>query len=256
MNSLVFRGYTYFRHALRSVRSKRGFGVHSPFAFEFITEVLNPTSDAGFYCFDAIEQLRYQLYERPNSLTLNNGQTRTLAKIAKTSASTTKDGQILFRCARYTHSQNIIELGTSLGLGSAYLASHSSKAQLYTIDHDTKVQEIAQENLKTLHLKNVRFINENFQEGLKKLLNPSFSLDLAFIDGHHQGEATQHYYQMLLPHTHKDSLLIFHDIHWSEDMYQAWRNILKDEHISTSFECYNMGFVFLNPELNKAHYYA
>ena len=40
----------YFRRAARS----RGFGVHSPFAYTFITEVLHPSPCYAYYAYDVV----------------------------------------------------------------------------------------------------------------------------------------------------------------------------------------------------------
>lgn len=256
MKHLIFRLNSYLKHSLRSFRSKKGYGVHSPFAFSFITEIINPDTSSYYYCYEQIEHLRYKLKDDSKAIKLIDGKQTTVSKVASRSATTAKDGQILFRTALYCKSKHILELGTSLGIGSAYMACNKNSVKLYTIDHHKELQALAQENLKSLGLKSIQFINDSFEHGLKKLLSPGFKVDLAFIDGHHMGDATLHYFNTILPFTHKSSLIIFHDIHWSKDMYTAWMSILKNEKITASFECYNMGIVFLNPELNKEHYYA
>lgn len=40
------------------LRTRRGFGVHSPFAFEFITHVLNPGNGYAYYAEDAVRDLK------------------------------------------------------------------------------------------------------------------------------------------------------------------------------------------------------
>ncbi len=253
---LFFRLFAAIRHYLRSLSSKKGYGIHSPFAFSFITDILSPESTSAFYCFDSIEKLRYKNYQRQDSFIRKDGRKVILGREIRKSATPAKDGQILFRTALFQQSRNILELGTSLGFGTAYLAAHHSKARVISIDHDAKVQSFAKNNLEELGIVNVKLLNASFDDELEKQLNLLGTVDLIFFDGNHKREATLRYFNTSLPFITNKSIFIFHDIHWSHDMYQAWQEIYNNDKVSASFELMNMGLVFFDPELNKEHFYA
>jgi len=256
IQQITFRVFAYTRHALRSLKSKKGYGVHSPFAFDFITSIINPESISYYYCFSKIEQLRRQCEQDHKKLTLANGKASSLLKIARQSASPSKDGQLLFRTALAVKAKRIIELGTSIGLGTSYLASASKESQVISIDHNASVLEIAKRNIKSLGINNVSFIQESIDTALIKALKQLKTVDLVFLDGNHVGEATKQYFNTAKEFTHSGSVFIFHDIHWSKDMYDAWVEITKDNKVSSVIECYNVGFVFFNRELKPQHFYA
>ena len=44
------------------------------------------------------------------------------------------------------------------------------------------------------------------------------------------------------------------DIHWSIDMYRAWRTIIKGMEVSLSLELFNTGVVFIGYNIQKNHY--
>lgn len=254
MQHVFFRIHTYITHQLKTIRSRKGYGIHSPFAYDFIRDIINPEKSSYFYCYDAIERLRYRLRLNNKRIILDNGDYSTVKRVAKTSASPNRDGQLLFRTSLFMQSKAILELGTSLGLGTAYLSCANQAAKVISVDHNASVQNIAKENAKLLKLNNITFINGKFVDKLPSILKGIEKLDLMFCDGHHQGDATLDYFNLTKERSHAQSVFIFHDIHWSKDMYQAWLEIIKDPLVSLSIECYNCGFIFFNPELNKQHY--
>ena len=256
MQNLFFRIRSYIAHRLKTIKSRRGYGVHSPYAFNFIRTIINPETPSYFYCFNQIEQLRYRLRHNKEKVILDNGKTAFVKTIAKTSASPLHDGQLLFRTALFMQSKTLIELGTSLGISTAYLACTNKKAKVISIDHNIVIQNLAKHNANELKIKNIEFVNGKFEEALPSILKGIVKLDFVFFDGHHIGDATLRYFDIAKAKSHAQSIFIFHDIHWSKDMHQAWSSIVSDPLVSLSIECYNLGFIFFNPELNKKHYCA
>ncbi len=256
MFNLPFRLYAFSRHKLKTIKSSKGYGIHSPFAFNLLTEVLKPETSAYYYCFDNIEKQRNHNLSDYSKITLENGKRRTISSLCKSSSTPRKDGQLLFRLGLAMNSQKIIETGTSLGFGTAYLAGFSSKATVSTIDYDNSCLKYASKNLEALHISNVHFIHNSIDQALPDILKKYGSIDYIFYDGNHTSTATLDYFHMALPYTHAQSVFVFHDIHWSKDMYKAWGCIIKDKHITLSLELYNCGIVFFDPNLNKQHFRA
>lgn len=256
MNHILFRIGSYMRHYLRSIISKRGYGIHSPFAFNLVTNIINVDDPCYYYCFHKIEKLRSSISRKKKQIFRLNNRSTSLGRIAQTSASPTKDGQRLMRLAVHMRARKVIELGTSLGFGTAYLACSNSKASISTIDYEQEIQENAKKHIAKLEIENVTFINDRFSNALPKLLEEFQQVDLIFFDGDHRGKATEDYFNIALPYTHAHSVFIFHDIHWSKDMYKSWLKITQNPQVSISIECYNLGIVFFNPEHQKQHFYA
>jgi predicted O-methyltransferase YrrM len=123
----------YFRYYLTAANGN-GHGTHSPFVFDFITKVLNDKEQ--YPAYDPIESLRTRLLTDKTTLQIRDlgagpanpsaTNTRTIASIAKNAAKPRKLGQLLYRVAAHYKPATILELGTSLGLSTAYLASGAS----------------------------------------------------------------------------------------------------------------------------------
>ncbi len=252
----TFRIFTAIHHFLRTIRSKNGFGIHSPFAFSFITDVLNPSEKSYYYSFQNIEKMRQNLLSLKKDINLKNKTKVSINKVANTSATNMQHSQMLFRIALAQKSRNIIELGTSLGISSAYLASTSQKAQVYTIDHDAALQQIAKVSHNILELENITYISGDFKDCLSKELENLKSIDLIYFDGDNNADEIIKLFNTALPYASDKTVFIFHNIHWSKNMYQAWQNIYSHNNITASFELYDMGIIFFNKELKKQHFYA
>ena len=257
MNQKVYQIKQYARH-LMNAKSKLGHGVHSPFVYELIEQVFN--HEGQYYSFTKIEQLREQLLKDKTVIEIEDfgaGSTQTknnkrsIASIASSALLEAKHSQLLFRLVNRFQPKNIIELGTSLGITSAYLASACKNAQVYTFEGSPDVAKIAKRNLNHLEVKNIQLITGEFDKKLPKTLELINSVELAFIDGNHRYEPTLRYFEMLLEKSTLNSVFIFDDIYWSEGMTKAWKEIIARPEITVSIDVYRMGIIFFRKESPK-----
>ena len=244
----------YIRYKLHASNAK-GHGVHSPFVYEFIRKVL--LDKRRFYSYDAIESCRNKLLHDTRELQLEDfgagsrikkTNRRLVKEIASSSLKPKKFSQLLFRIVNYYRPANILELGTSLGVTSAYLASANTEANLVTMEGAIEVAAIAKDIFEQLGLKNIRIITGNFDETLPAFLNEQEGLDLIFIDGNHRYEPTLRYFEWLLPKTNESSIFIFDDIHWSEEMELAWKQVQDHPSVTVTIDLFFIGLVFFRKE--------
>ncbi|HEY6974839.1 MAG TPA: SAM-dependent methyltransferase, partial [Chitinophagaceae bacterium] len=59
-----------YLHYWLTASNGKGHGIHSPFVFRFITQVLNDNRE--YYCFSTIEKLRHQLKYNRSEITLED----------------------------------------------------------------------------------------------------------------------------------------------------------------------------------------
>lgn len=157
----------------------------------------------------------------------------------------------MYRMAKHYQCKNILELGTSLGITTAYLASADPEATVITMEGADAVADIAQRNFNEVGLKNIEIVRGNFDETLRGVLQKMPAIDLAFIDGNHQQEPTERYFEQLLPHIHNNTLLIFDDIHWSSGMEAAWKNIIAQESVVCDIDLFYIGIVSFRKEFKE-----
>jgi Methyltransferase domain len=253
----------YLRYWLTAANGK-GHGVHSPFVFDFIKFVLRDKK--YYYCYGPIEQLRQQLLKTDDVIevedfgagsTVIKSNRRVVKAMAKSSLKPKKFAQLLFRIVNHylpadgsqqSGPQTIVELGTSFGITTAYLASGNNKALVYTCEGAASIANIAQQNFNALGLSNTILLQGDFAKTLPVLLESLQQIDLAFVDGNHRKAPTLQYFEQLLPKTHATSILIFDDIHWSAEMEEAWQTIKAHPAVTLTIDLFFIGLVFVNTD--------
>lgn len=255
MYSPVRLALKYVKYLL-SAKNGKGHGIHSPFVFDLVTSVLN--DKGNYYCYEPIEDLRKILLKRKSMVEVvdlgagsRKGTTRQrkVCDIARNALKPPKYSKLLFRLANYFKSTTIVELGTSLGITSCYLASVKHNERVFTLEGVPGIAALAKEHFDALGLGNIELVQGNFDETLKEVLEKAGKVDLAYIDGNHRYEPTLRYFEQILPYLHAGSLVVFDDIHWSSEMEQAWKKIKADKRITLTIDLFFIGLVFVNPSI-------
>lgn len=252
----------FIRYYFNSSNGK-GHGMHSPFIFHFITKVLNDQQHYAVY--DTVECLRGKLLNDQALLTvedmgagssLSKTNTRTVASIARTAAKPKKFGQLLYRMAKAYQPATILELGTSLGMSSSYLALGNTGSSVITMEGAKEVAAVARNNFQQVGLTNITIEEGNFDMILPKVLIALPVVDFAFIDGNHRQEPTERYFRKILPHINNDSIVVFDDIHWSKEMEQAWETIKSDPTVRCTVDLFFIGIVFFRQEFKEKQHFV
>jgi len=247
----------------------KGHGVHSPFVFEFITEVLNDSR--AYYCYGDIEKLREHLKYDDTEIILDDfgagskfhsSYKRKVADITKSSLKSKKFAQLLFLIINFYFSKKspervvtILELGTSLGITTAYLASANNNYKVVTMEGARALAGIAKKNFQRLRLSNIEVVEGNFDDSLPVIINQLSVIDFAFIDGNHRKEPTIRYFNEIMAKTETHSILVFDDIHWSKEMEEAWKCIKDYPSVTLSVDLFFIGIVFFRKEQRaKRHF--
>jgi predicted O-methyltransferase YrrM len=245
-----------------SASNGRGHGIHSPFVFEFITKVLNDKTN--YPAYDEIEALRKKMLLDKTVLTVedfgagsavNKSNRRTICSIASNAVKSKKYGQLLFRMVKQYEPKTILELGTSLGITTSYLASADPDAKVVTMEGARSVVKKAKDNFDSLKIKNVQAVEGDFEKTLPTVVSGVSAIDFAFFDGNHQKEPTEKYFRQILDKVHNDSILIFDDIHWSNEMEEAWNTIQQEESVRCTIDLFFMGIVFFKQEFKEKQYF-
>jgi len=166
-------------------------------------------------------------------------------------------GQALFRLVNWlgTYEKRpleILELGTSLGITTAYLAAANSRNRVMTMEGSGAVLKVAQGVWKALKLENIEWVEGNVDDTL--LIHARERLDMAYVDANHTYEATLRYVNALLPRMNEKGVIVLDDIHYSEQMEQAWKELKDDKRVTTSMDLYHVGLLFVDPHYLKRHY--
>ena len=238
--------------------SKNRHGVHSPFVYDLVTKCFN---DKKIYPeYEILKSHRKALRSDPSMVEMKDfgqgsrvfkGNARKVSAVVKNAGMRKKRQKLLFRMAKYFKSENILELGTSLGLGTLALSLSNEFSAIHTVEGCPNTLLKAQEYFEKFNLHNIQIHQKLFSEFLE---NTSEKFDLIFIDGDHNGERTLGYFHSLLKNVHNDSVIIFDDIYWSRDMTAAWQQIIANENVTVSIDTFQWGLVFFRKEQIKEHF--
>lgn len=248
----------YIKHRLTA---KSRHGTHSPFVYKLTDEVIYDFSRKKVY--EDIEAQRKKLLRDDRLITvtdlgagshLNKNRTKKVREIAKNALKTPYLAQLIYRLAVDQRPKNIIELGTCLGITTAYLAKARPEANVLTIEGCPETAAIAYQNFHELDLKNIELQVGNFNELLPVAIAAADQLDFVYIDGNHTKEATINYFNWCLPKVTEDTLLIFDDIYWSEGMKSAWEEIKNHPQVTVTVDLFWIGLVYFRKGQVKEHF--
>jgi len=282
-NVYLYRVSSWLKHQL-TARNTGGHGVHSPYLFEWVRMVMSDKNT--YYVWDEIEELRQEMLKDTRELEFvdygsgklkgENGERRRVCDIARGSLARRKDAQLLARLVGWLgrplltspsrggigdeasedrKGLTIVELGTSLGVTTAYLAAMDSRNKVLTYEGCPAVAEVARANWEKLGLSNIAcVVGEITVDSLQLAVDRLSGIDVAFIDANHTYEATLTYFNALASRVHEKSVVVVDDIHYNEDMEKAWKAICADERVTTTMDLYRMGLVFFDKHYWRKHY--
>jgi predicted O-methyltransferase YrrM len=232
-------------------------GIDSPFVHDFIDNCL-------FIKLNASDQKRLKaLFEKLKNSTQKIeiqdfgagskklGSKRKVTDIFKMSSSKGKYGELLYRLAKHYGPKEMLEFGTSLGVGTTYLALGAPNSNITTVEACPNTRTVALTNFAALN--NIDSQLGTFSDFLDQLPKDK-QFDMIFIDGHHDGHALLDYLQRLQQHSHDETLFILDDIRWSDPMKSAWNAIVTDSRFHLTIDLFRVGIVMRREKQEKGHF--
>ena len=280
----LYRAKSWLRHQLTAWNTG-GEGVHSPYLFEWVRMVMMDKN--AYYIWGEIERCREKMLRDKRELEFvdygsgklkgengklkgANGERRRVCDIARRSLAKRKYAQMLSRlvnwlgashslengsgtaCSLEFRGLTIVELGTSLGVTTAYMAAMDSRNRVVTFEGCEAVANMARENWKALNINNIECRVGEID--VEELVRDIEHLDVAFIDANHTYVSTCEYFDVLAGKVREKSVIVVDDIHYSEEMEKAWKAICADERVTSTIDLYQMGLVFFDKHYWKRHY--
>ncbi|MGB8376397.1 MAG: class I SAM-dependent methyltransferase [Salegentibacter sp.] len=272
------------------LQSQNQHGLHSPFVYDLVSECFYDKKKYTEY--KTLKEFRKDLLRNEEEITVTDfgagsrvfkSDRRKVKEIARHVGISEKRARFLFRLVNYLICRNVLELGTSLGIGTSALAANRS-TMVTSIEGCPETARIARQQFQKFGLENIELRVGQFENVLEEIIGaenipeekwkvesgeriekrqekrdkrketPNRKFDLVYFDGNHQKEATLSYFHQLLPAAHNDSVFIFDDIHWSPGMEEAWEVIKKHPSVKVSIDTFHLGLVFFRREQVKQHF--
>jgi predicted O-methyltransferase YrrM len=253
----LFTVIKYIKYSLFSGH-KTGHGIHSPFVFNLVTRVFRNKTDK--FIVLTVETLRKNLLSGKSEIMVEDygkgsdklkSNLRKVADITRYSTVPKKYGKLLANMAEEFGSPSIIELGTSIGISTMYMALANPDAIVYTIEGSPEISGIARTNFENSNLENIKSFTGTFENVFPEVLYEVKQPGLVFIDGNHRKEPLLNYFYKIAGGSVEDTVVIIDDIYNSKEMAEAWTIIKEHNKVSLTIDIFRMGMVFFRKGMTR-----
>ena len=223
--------------ALRRYNRSKGFGIHSPFAFNFVLKVLRERSQ--YYAYDNLHSSHW------------NVSRLTTAKERRNLISY-KYAKMIFRITCYFNPQSILQIGTSHGIVSTALLNVSSSSHLYVYlgeGHHAKTYEllIGSEESRITKYNDVIDALDNYQ----KLLNDA---NPPFVIINHIDKENKKIIKTALDVVKNEGIIIICNINRNKIVRDSWNEIKSSMQQGMSFSNDKIGVIVGYKHLPLQHF--
>ncbi len=229
--------------------------IHSPFMYKFVSQLFD--FNKTYYDDYRLGELRKLLLNDKATIQIKDlgaGNrdlvTKTVSEVLRKSSSNKLKCKLLRNIVLFYKPKGILELGTNLGIATAYLATASRSTTVTSVEGSETLAKIANDNMKRLRLENVDIIQSSFDDFFDTEPSSLFHTELVYLDGNHRYESTLNYFDKLWNGYPKIKAIILDDINWSEGMKKAWTEISNKRNVH-SLDIYKMGVAFRNRDISE-----
>lgn len=214
----------YLNKGVRRLRHRKGFGVHSPFAFSIITDVIE-------------EKSAYYAYAN---------MSRTYGAKAPIPF---KVACLLLRLANHFKARRILEVSCDGGYSILPVLLTDSRNAIISIADSRQKKD----TLKLLSWYKERFGQLTFFESLSFVAD-DYRADLMIVSSLPPGFTQQDFAQWVLSHTHETSLIFVKGIQPKQPLVDFWDSFFDHESIDITMDLYDYGLAIRKPRFYKQHY--
>lgn len=207
----------------------KGFGVHSPWAYDLIEFVIN--EKLPYYAYDDL----YAFWQKAPDWLPQYPQSR---------------DELMFRLVNRFNPRFIVEIGTGAGVTTGYLASVSRKSRVVTIDMKHPSNKDVARNLKKTG--NISYLTGNVLDTLQDVIDGADANPIDFVHIAHTAQFREAV-GMLMPVMGRDSVMVIGDL-GKKERKEWWKDIIEDPRVGVTFQLSKMGILFFDHTKTKQHY--
>jgi predicted O-methyltransferase YrrM len=234
-------------------------GIHSPFVYKLVDEILNQKVPNSVKLqqnelFRNLKKTKTKInFQEFGAGSKKMDRQRIVSDVFRQSATRGKYAKLIYLLSKNFEHKEILELGTSLGVGTLHLHWGNPSAKITTLEACPNTFAFARKNLQSQCYPNgpINIENTLFKEFIE---TSKTNYDLIFIDGHHNGTALLEYMEALDKNSNERTIFIVDDIRWSKDMLMAWNQLIQNEKYQLSIDFFKMGILMKRPTQMKEHF--
>jgi predicted O-methyltransferase YrrM len=209
-----------------------------------------------YYRFSDIELLRKKLLLKEDTILFpHRGRTRrySVADIAAQKAIRPKQGALLFRLANYFRSQNILQIGASVGLSTLYLTSYAQGVKCIALEKLPAYASIARWVYEKAACASIDLRIGDYSTLLPRILEEMGSVDFVFFNTSREPSGAG-LFNTCVKYAKADTVFVFEGIKDNITMRRLWKTVCTHPEVTVTLDLYSMGIVFFNKKLHKRDY--
>lgn len=156
-------------------------GVHSPFVYDFVDKCLRASVTSSMT--EAMDVLARKLKSDKRIIEIRDfgagskklNTKRKVSDIYRISSSKGRKGRLLNRIVQFYKPGKILELGTSLGIGTISMRTALQNVEVVTVEACTNTRSLALENFEQVGLGGINSIESKFEHYLKMSLKQNLT---------------------------------------------------------------------------------
>lgn len=214
----------YISKGVRKLKHRKGYGVHSPFAYAVITEVIE-------------EKCPYYAYQKLSKL------------YPKDSPVKFKVATLLFRLANRFRARRILEIGCDAGYSQMPLLMVDSRNVIHSVaGADQKRRCLQHLSLFAGFTERVTFIDSI------EALPEDYVADMIVVNGAPASMSPADFAAWLQLHLSERGIFFVRGIQPGRQMESYWDEICECDHIEVTMDLYDYGLAIRQPRFFKQHY--
>ncbi|WP_461632923.1 hypothetical protein [Labilibaculum euxinus] len=237
-------------YRLKAFRRK-GFGIHSPFTFHLIVNVIE--AKLSYYAFGQLFPYRKIIVNALKSKLEDGEISKDLAKKYKEEIQIIKSTEVLdrllFRLMNFWHAEKSAYFGEGIGFTLAYMAKLDSRNSVACLDRGGVLSEYSDDIFRNyMGIQNYKSFNYN--EILKQ--NPKY--DFLVFSENTRKEILSDFilnYELLLA---DNCMIVIQNPHKNDTISLFWKQMKKLERISVSLDLFHLGILISKDGMQKQDY--
>lgn len=231
----------YLTKGLRRIRYRKGFGVHSPFVYSLITQVIG--EHTPFYGYEEIRRLRRAYMPK---------RTFVPGRIYRVSPSL-KYLFLAYRLINRFGCSEILEINNNGGLATMALSLPSKQCHVVSLGAGHRNMEQARRIAEAEKAENVTLEEGNLLELIARL-PAEYRADFVLVNKQFGIHDVDMMFDLLRNHLHDHSILLLEKIHSDPEMRKLWGRFRSLPEVRTTVDLYELGLVIFDDKRYKQHF--
>ncbi|RUT73436.1 hypothetical protein [Ancylomarina longa] len=236
-------------YRLKSIRRRRGFGIHSPFVFHLVTNVIS--AKLNYPALDNMHAIRKQTIDfLKNELQKDSFGTDVSGKLEKEIERIKKEealDRLIFRVMNFSHPKRPVFMGSELGFTAGYMAKVDAEIPLQWIGNDVPLTLFQDIILNKWFVDNIVFVSITEINELKEI-------DFIVLSDSCSPELIEELVQNPANILAENSFMIIKNIHKNERMSKLWAECIQWKHFAISLDLFELGILIARRGMRKNDY--